>query len=81
VPLDQNHTLAPLVRKLEQWHPMTDEERAALLGLSHLTRELHAQQYVVWDGDRPSTPVCFFPASHTATSWPVTATARSCRFT
>ena len=50
---DNNHTLAPLVHKLEQWHPFSDEERAALLGMPHVVRELNAHQYVVWDGDRP----------------------------
>lgn len=51
--LGNDHILAPLVRKLEQWHPFTDEERAALLELPHTFRELKAHQYVVWDGDRP----------------------------
>jgi CRP-like cAMP-binding protein len=51
--LDTGHALAPMVRKLEQWHPVTDEERAALLDLPHIIRELKAHQYIVWDGDRP----------------------------
>ena len=50
---DSNHALAPMVRKLEQWHPFTDAERAALLELPHVLRPLKAHQYVVWDGDRP----------------------------
>lgn len=53
MPLDINHSLAPLVHKLEQWHPLDDDERAALLALPHTVRDLKAHQYVVWDGDRP----------------------------
>jgi CRP-like cAMP-binding protein len=53
MPLDTNHELAPMVRKLEQWHPLNEEEQAALLALPHTIRELKAHQYVVWDGDRP----------------------------
>src|SRR5688572_22741983 len=50
---DSDHVLAPMVRKLEMWHPLNDEERAGLLGLPHVVRDLKAHQYVVWDGDRP----------------------------
>lgn len=50
---DPDHVLAPLVRKLEQWHVFGDEERAAVLALPHLVRDLKAHQYVVWDGDKP----------------------------
>jgi CRP-like cAMP-binding protein len=53
MPLDTNHVLAPLVRKLEQWHRLTDEEHHALLALPHTVRDLKAHQYLVWDGDRP----------------------------
>ena len=48
-----DHVLAPMVHKLEQWHPLTGDERAAVLALPHLVRDLKAHQYVVWDGDRP----------------------------
>ena len=53
MPSDSDHVLAPLVRKLEQWQPLNDEERKAVLALPHVTRHLKAHQYVVWDGDRP----------------------------
>ena len=53
MPFDSDHVLAPLVRKLEQWHPLDEKERAALLALPHTVRELKAHQYVVWDGDKP----------------------------
>ena len=45
--------LAPMVRKLEYWHPFSEEERLAVLGLPHLVRELKPHQFVIWDGDRP----------------------------
>ena len=45
--------LEPMVRKLEHWHPLNEEERRAVLALPHFFRELAANQFVVWDGDRP----------------------------
>jgi len=45
--------LAPIVRKLEHWHPLDEAERRAILSLPHSTRDLAANQFVVWDGDRP----------------------------
>lgn len=45
--------LAPMVRRLELRQPLTEQEEAAVLGLPHLTRDLAAGQYLVWDGDRP----------------------------
>jgi CRP-like cAMP-binding protein len=45
--------LSPMVRKLEHWHVLGAEERKALLDLPHAIRELRANHYVVWDGDRP----------------------------
>ena len=53
MPLDTNHALAPMVRKLEQWHPLDEAESAAILALPHVTRHLKAHQYIVWDGDKP----------------------------
>lgn len=53
MPSDTDHALAPMVRKLEQWHPLNDEERVAVLELPHVIRDLKAHQYVIWDGDRP----------------------------
>lgn len=46
-------SLAPMVRKLELWRPLGDDERAAILELPHTIRDLKAHQYIVWDGDRP----------------------------
>jgi CRP-like cAMP-binding protein len=45
--------LAPMVRKLEHWHPLNDEERRAVLDLPHAVRQLESNQFVIWDGDRP----------------------------
>lgn len=53
MPLNQDHVLAPLVRKLEYWHPLGEAERSALLALPHTFRDLDANQVIVWDGDHP----------------------------
>jgi CRP-like cAMP-binding protein len=45
--------LAPMVRKLERWHPLGEEERRAILSLPHVTRDLVSGHYVIWEGDRP----------------------------
>src|SRR5438270_13278500 len=46
-------TLEPLVRKLEYWHPLDDEDRAAVLALPHTVRTLERNHYVVREFDRP----------------------------
>jgi CRP-like cAMP-binding protein len=45
--------LESLLRKLEHWHPLNEEDRQAVLALPHVTRDLTANQFLVWDGDRP----------------------------
>ncbi len=47
------HVLAPLVRKLQLWNPLTDEDCRALLSLPFVARDLDAGQYIVWEGDKP----------------------------
>ena len=47
--------LQPMLHKLERWHPFTDLEREAVLALPHTVRDLAANQYLVWEGDRPTT--------------------------
>ena len=42
-----------MVRKLEHWHPLNEGERREILALPHVTRDLSAHQYLIWDGDRP----------------------------
>ena len=53
MPLDTNHALAPMVRKLELWGQLGDAERSAILDLPHVRRDLKAHHYIIWDGDRP----------------------------
>jgi CRP-like cAMP-binding protein len=50
-------SLSPLdlmVRKLEMWCVLSDADKAAILALPYIKRELKADQYIVWDGDRPA---------------------------
>ncbi len=42
-----------MLRKLELWNPLGPEDREALLALPFLERDLGANQYIVWEGDRP----------------------------
>jgi CRP-like cAMP-binding protein len=48
-----NHPLSAMIRKLELWQPLLAAEQEAILALPHACRDLHAGQYLVWDGDRP----------------------------
>jgi CRP-like cAMP-binding protein len=52
-PKSDSPALLPMVRKLQRWQPLDEEDQAALLALPHVLRTLSAAQYVVWDGDRP----------------------------
>src|SRR5215204_1861306 len=45
--------LAPMVRKLQLWQPLTEPDIEAVFGLPHVLRTLNAGQYIVWDGDKP----------------------------
>ena len=45
--------LAPMVRKLERWHALDEEERHAILALPHVTRKLASGHYLIWEGDCP----------------------------
>src|SRR5688572_18839419 len=49
----QDHALAPMVRKLEHWRELSDDDRQAILALPFTRRELSAGQHIVWDGDKP----------------------------
>ena len=51
VPIE--HTLARLVRTLSSWADLSVEDVAAVLALPCTFRSLAAQQYIVWEGDRP----------------------------
>ena len=45
--------LEPLLHKLEHWHPLGEDERREVLALPHTIRDIDANQYLIWDGDRP----------------------------
>lgn len=53
MPDNSDHALAPMVRKLSLWGPLSDDDRARILALPFQRRRLDAGQYLVWDGDRP----------------------------
>jgi CRP-like cAMP-binding protein len=46
--------LAPMVRKLEYWAVLSDDDRAAVLALPHSTRTIEPHGYIVREGDRPT---------------------------
>jgi len=49
----QDHPLAPMVRKLELWNPLSEEDRKAVLALPYTERSLSAGQFIIWEGDKP----------------------------
>ncbi len=53
MPETSTHPLLPMVRKLEQWHPLSEDDRAAILDLPFTVRQLNAHDHIVWEGDRP----------------------------
>lgn len=53
MPNSSEHALAPMVRKLNHHRPLDDADREAILNLPVTRRRLEANQYLVWDGDRP----------------------------
>ena len=55
--IPDTQTLAPLVRKLSVHAPLDCDDRAALLALPKIVRNLEAGQYVVREGDK-STHSC-----------------------
>src|SRR6476620_5433192 len=48
-----NDPLELLVRKLDQWNPLSEDDRKAARLLPFTRRQLEAGDHVVWDGDRP----------------------------
>lgn len=50
---EPDHTLALMVRKLERWHALSEEDRKAVRALPFTKRSLAAGQHIVWDGDKP----------------------------
>jgi CRP-like cAMP-binding protein len=53
LPENTAHPLTLMLRKLEQRHPLTPEERAEVLALPFTRRQLNAHDHIVWEGDRP----------------------------
>jgi CRP-like cAMP-binding protein len=53
MPTVSNHTLAPMVRKLQLWQPLSGLAVEAIFALPHAVRKLGAGQFIIWDGDRP----------------------------
>lgn len=49
-----DHTLAPMVRKLGKWAPLAQADRDAILSLPYETRWIAKGDAVVHEGDRPS---------------------------
>ena len=45
--------LAAMVRKLQQWRPLDEEDQEALLALPYRIITLRPQEYIVREGDRP----------------------------
>ncbi|PSJ37680.1 Crp/Fnr family transcriptional regulator [Allosphingosinicella deserti] len=52
--LFSSEPLAPLVRKLLNIHPLSPEDRAAVLSLPSIVRQLEHGQYIVREGDVPT---------------------------
>ncbi len=50
---DSDHALAPMVRKLSLWEPLSPDDIQRILTLPHQVRQLDAGQYIIWDGDKP----------------------------
>lgn len=53
MPGNQDHVLAPMVRKLSHWDGLSQAEVEAIHALPHTRRRLDSGQYLVWDGDKP----------------------------
>ena len=46
--------LAPLLRKLEYWAFLNEEDREALLALPHTLKTIEASHFIVREGDKPT---------------------------
>jgi len=53
VATSNEHPLELLLRSLGSHHPLTSEDKVAILALPHRLRHLEAQSYTVREGDRP----------------------------
>jgi CRP-like cAMP-binding protein len=50
---DNSSPLRPIIRKLSGWNALSEDDRAAILGLPYVVRNLSPNQFIIWDGDRP----------------------------
>ena len=50
----KSDTLLPMLRKLQLWMKLDDEDARAILRLPHIVKKLGANQYVVRDGEQPT---------------------------
>ena len=46
--------LSPMLRKLEYWAFLNEEDRAALLALPHTLKRIERHHYIVREGDKPT---------------------------
>jgi CRP-like cAMP-binding protein len=53
MPENSDHPLALMVRKLNLWTELGENDRTAVYGLPFTVRRLEPGQYLVWDGDKP----------------------------
>jgi CRP-like cAMP-binding protein len=49
-----NSPLSLMIRKLDQWNRLSEDDKAAILQLPYIERTLDPDQYIVWDGDKPA---------------------------
>lgn len=57
------HVLAPMVRKLSLWQPLSSEDVQRILDLPRQVRPIDAGQYLIWDGDKPQN-VCMLVSGY-----------------
>jgi CRP-like cAMP-binding protein len=55
-PMHQPHPapLAPMLRKLEYWKVLSEDDRAAVLALPHTTKAIEPHGYIVRERDKPT---------------------------
>src|SRR4051812_23707959 len=53
MPENPEHVLAPMVRQLSMREELTADDRSAIFALPFTLRKVVANQYLVWDGDKP----------------------------
>lgn len=51
----EDHILAPMLHKLQQWRPLDGEDIEAVLALPYRLIKFRAQEYIVREGDRPQS--------------------------